>query len=155
MDKRNNRFGLGLLLSLSLACAVLPAAAANKAQPHVIDLGTIHVTRADAERGSPVYLGRIQVTPADSLDARAAALQARRSGSFFLGTVTVTAADSVDARLAAADAQQKGSMFLGTVVVRPQGVTQRLLADLHRVGTYVVSAGVALLGTLAFAKAWG
>ena len=91
---------LGLSAAADAASA-RPVAKASQAQTgatrysagNVIHLGTIEVTRADAEGAKAqgtLYLGAITVTPADT-EARYAARQALRSGTVFLGTVNVKA----------------------------------------------------------------
>ena len=93
---------LGLsLLGASVAADAAPAAKASQQgypRGHVIQLGTITVTRADMEGArsaahpqATLYLGSITVTPADSTDARYALNAAERPGSIDIGTVKVTA----------------------------------------------------------------
>ena len=97
----------------------------NYPRGHVIQLGTITVTRADMEgartgnrQDHTVFLGSITVTPADSADARYARSVAQRPGTVFLGTVTVTARNHklpvIGSLLAAIDSV--GSRNLLTVV---------------------------------------
>ena len=162
----NTTTKLSAVSALILGLCLVTAATAHTAQPKVIDLGTIRVTRADmagakhaapaGSYGSTMYLGRIQVTPADSLDARAAALAARRPGSVFLGSITVTADDSVDARYAAANAASHGSVYLGSILVTPtsnrSAFAKGLLAVERYVGTH---PAIAAVGALVFGRAGG
>ena len=106
------KFSTAIVLGLSLmgmnaaadAASARPVAKAAQVQTgtsrytggKVIQLGTIVVTRADAEGSKAVqpktlYLGSIYVTPADSLDARYAARQAEKPGTLFLGSINVKA----------------------------------------------------------------
>ena len=111
--KLSTAAALGLsLMSASLAAdaaSARPAFNATQAENggghlgrgKVLQLGTIVVTSADAEGvkvvkikpnyGSAAYLGRITVTPADSVDARYAANLAKQPGVMFLGTIQVKA----------------------------------------------------------------
>jgi len=147
MNKSITRLSAAVLLGLGLMDASLAADAASAApaakahmmqsgaaaygQGKVIHLGTITVTRADAEGAKPkakvrpsygrtAYLGKLTVTAADSPVPRAAEAAAHKSGTLYLGTVTVTAEDSEQARYAAAEAEQPGTMYLGSVRVTPR-----------------------------------
>jgi|GEM_PF-7080101 len=161
------KLSAAIALSVSFACFNAFARGAQEVQPHhvqVIQLGTIRVTRADAEGmkpaaavphyGSTLFLGRIQVTPSDSPDARAAALEAQHSGGVFLGAITVTANDSEEARYAAADAASHGSVYLGSIrVTQPKSAFARgLLAVERYFGSH---ASLAALGTLVFGRLGG
>jgi hypothetical protein len=125
------KISTAVALGLSLLGASVAADATGPAQPqsysrgHVIQLGTITVTRADMEgarsaarQDSTVFLGSITVTPADSAGARYALSAAERPGTVDLGTVQVTARNHklpvIGSLLAAIDSV--GSRNLLTVV---------------------------------------
>src|SRR5690348_5010793 len=134
---------LSLAVALVLGVVLTGAAhAASHATPShvagqgkVMHLGTIKVTRADAEGrkasryGSTAYLGRIKVTYADSEQSRAAARYAARTGAVYLGAVQVTANDSEDARYAERLAAVPGSAFLGSIRVTPARSDATLFAS--------------------------
>jgi hypothetical protein len=134
--KISTAVALGLsLMGASVAADAAAAHPAVKAQQlqnggvsyprgQVIQLGTITVTRADVEgrkaahQDGTVFLGSIDVTPADSAEARYAQSLAQRPGTIYLGTVQVTARSYklpvIGALLAAIDSV--GSRNLLTVV---------------------------------------
>jgi hypothetical protein len=137
ITKISTAIALGLsLMGASVAAdaaAAHPAVKAEQLQSggvsyprgRVIQLGTITVTRADVEgarkashQDGTVFLGSINVTPADSADARYAQSLAQRPGTVYLGTVQVTARNHklpvIGALLAAIDSV--GSRNLLTVV---------------------------------------
>jgi hypothetical protein len=136
--------------------------AATHGQAKVIQLGTIHVTRADMERvatpqrGSTAYLGTIQVTRQDTAEARLAERHAQGSGRVFLGTVEVTAEDSPDARFAANQADQSGSFYVGSIEVTQKDAKSPVISGLVAVRRFLgTAATLAMISTLVFARAWG
>ena len=168
--------GLGLMgmsVAADAASARLIASAAqvksggtSYSTGKIIHLGTIVVTRADAEgakapKAKPSYstarIGEINVTAADSLEARVAVKAAQRQGSVYLGSISVTAADSTDVHYAVRDArQQPGTLFLGTVNV--QAKSRRLPV----IGTLVAAVDstssrslLAAVGALVFTRPGG
>ena len=119
--------GLSLLGSSVVADAASAHPAPQQSHPrgHVIQLGTITVTRADmtgarlaAHQDGTLFLGSITVTPADSADGRYALSAAEHPGTVYLGTVKVTARSHklpvIGSLLAAIDSV--GSRNLLTVV---------------------------------------
>lgn len=145
MNTNLRKLSLAVALVLGVALTGAAHAASHSAPAHtagqgkVIYLGTIKVTRADAEGakrvaryGSTAYLGRIQVTPADSQQAYDAARYAMRTGAIYLGAVEVTADDSEDARYAARlAAEAPGTAYLGSIQVKPSKADAALLASNH------------------------
>jgi hypothetical protein len=130
------------------------------AQTKVIHLGTVYVTRADAEGAKPrqpksygtVYLGTVHVTEADSLEARAAAKASQQKGAS-----TVTPADSTDVRYAVRDVkEQPGTVFLGTVYVHAKSRRLPVIGTLLAAMDSTSSKGLlAAVGTLVFTLAGG
>jgi hypothetical protein len=180
MNAKAIQLSAAVALGLGIASTSLGAAAAMDApqakmhlmesgslsgtKAKVIQLGTIHVTRADMEGareasapsglGSTAFLGSVQVTPKDSSDARAAALLAKRSGAVYLGSITVTADDSEDARFAKNEATRHGSAYLGSIQVTPAKTlfASGLLAVERFVGSHPT---LVVIGTLVFERAGG
>jgi len=159
---------LGLLaVSAAGAASARPMTHAAQAQTgttsyaagKVIHLGTILVTRADAEgaqapiakpQAGTVFLGEVDVTPADTLAARAA-----RRNTVYLGSIEVTPADSAEARYAMRG-QQSGAVFLGSIDVKAKGhrvpVIGTLIAAIDSTHSRSLLAAV---GALVFARAGG
>ena len=136
--------------------------AATRGLAKVMQLGTIHVTRADMERsatpkrGSTAYLGTVQVTRRDTAEARLAERHAQGSGRVFLGTVEVTADDSPDARFAATQADRPGSLYVGSIEVTSADAKSPVVSGLAVVRRFLgTAATLAMISTLVFARAWG
>lgn len=155
---------LGLALMGAAHAASRPAVPTHAAgQGKVLYLGTIKVTRADAEgrklvsrRGSTAYLGRIEVTAADSEDSHAAARYAARTGAVYLGAVQVTADDSEDARYAARLADAPGTAYLGSIRVTPAKTDATLFASAATATGHLNRFTVfSIIGALAFGRAGG
>ena len=152
-----------LVLSLGFAPLCADAAAVSHASGRVIHLGTIVVTPPKATkidfsktRGSTVYLGKVDVTAADSADARLAARYAKSRGAAFLGVVEVTREDSVDARYAQRLAAERGAAYLGSVQVAPVGFGRRTLAGLAGLERRLAdNTHFMVYGALAFNRAGG
>lgn len=166
MNTTLSKLSLAVALTLGLGpvgitAHAAPARAVN--QGKVINLGTIKVTRADAEsskqlsrRGSTAYLGRIEVTAADSEQSHEAARYAARTGALYLGSVQVTADDSEDARYAARLAEAPGTAYLGSIQVSPAKTDATLFASAVTATRHLSRFTVLrIIGALAFGRAGG
>jgi len=165
MNKTFGKLTVAAALALVLGTAGVVQAAGAPAKPnaaalgHVLMLGTIKVTAADAEGakpahryGSTIYLGTVHVTPADSDAAHYAAHEAAKSGGVYLGNVQVTANDTEDARYAASlAAAQPNTVYLGIVRVTPSKLEAPILVG-ARLGRFAV---LKIISTLAFGRAGG
>ena len=153
--------GLSLLgMSAADAASARPVTKAGQIQTgassytsgKVIHLGTILVTPADmpgakaaAKPAGTIYLGEVQVTAADTLEARAA-----RRRTVYLGSIDVTPVNSA-ARYAVA-----GTVDLGVINVKAKGhripVIGSLVAAIDSTHSRSMLAAV---GALVFARAGG
>lgn len=162
------KLSLAIALALGLGFTSLAADAAQTVKAgaashgRVMQLGTIHVTAADAEgakqrttRGRTAYLGKIQVTPADSEQAHYAARDATRHGALYLGTVEVTADDSLDARYAAKLADEPGTAYLGSIRVTPSKADKTLFASAETGRHLSRFTVLRIVSALAFGRAGG
>ena len=155
-------FGMGAAGAASARpmtqAALVQTGATSYAAGKVIHLGTILVTRADAEgapapvakpRAGTVFLGEVDVTPADTLATRAA-----RRHIVYLGSIEVTPADSAEARYVMRG--QQSTVFLGSIDVKAKGhrvpVIGTLIAAIDSTHSRSLLAAV---GALVFARAGG
>ena len=164
MNTNLRKLSLATALVLGVALTGAAHAASHAAPSHVagqgkvVYLGTIKVTRENAEGrkatryGSTAYLGRIKVTAADSEQAHDAARYAARTGAVYLGAVQVTSDDSEDARYAARLAETTGSVYLGSVKVTPARSVTTLFASAARVSRLTLAK---LASALAFVRVGG
>ena len=151
--------GLSLLgMSAADAAGARPVTKAAQAQTgtgsyasdKVIHLAPIYVTPANVPAAKPaagtLYLGEVQVTAADTLEARAA-----RRRTVYLGSISVTPADSA-ARYAVA----AGTVNLGTVTVKAKSRRIPVIGSLVAAIDSTSSRGMlAAVGALVFARAGG
>ena len=150
------RLSTAIVLGLSLM-GLSAAADAASARP-VAKATQVQTGNSSYSSGKVIHLGTIEVTRADAEGAKAAKLTQSR-GTMLLGTVTVTPADSIearDARYAVRQAQKPGTVFLGTVDVKAK--SRRLPV----IGTLVAAIDstrsrslLAAVGALVFARAGG
>ena len=149
------KLSTAIVLGLSLL-GMSAAADAASARP-VTKAAQVQTGGTSNASGKVIHLGTIEVTRADAEGATAQAPQAALpKGTVYLGSITVTPADSIDARYAARQEQQAGTMFLGTVEVK--GKSRRLPV----IGALVAAADstrsrslLAAVGALVFARAGG
>jgi hypothetical protein len=150
------KLSTAIVLGLSLL-GMSAAADAASARP-VTKAPQVQTGATSYAAGKVIHLGTISVTRDDAEGAKAKAPKATQpKGTLFLGSISVTPADSVDARYAVAQAQQKpGSVFIGSIEVT---------AKSHRlpvIGTLVAAVDstrsrnlLAAIGALVFARAGG
>ena len=120
------------------------------ASDKVIHLAPIVVTPANARAAKPangtVYLGEVQVTAADTLEARAA-----RQRTVYLGSINVTPVNSAVRYAVAA-----GTVNLGTISVKAKGHRLPVIGSLVAAIDSTSSRGMlAAVGALVFARAGG
>ena len=107
-------------------------------------------------RGRTAYLGKIDVTPADSDQAHSAAREAERTGAAYLGTIEVTANDSLDARYATKLADAPGTAYLGSIRVTPSKADKTLFASAETGSKHLSRFAVLrIVSALAFGRAGG
>jgi hypothetical protein len=145
------KLSTAIVLGLSLLgmSAAADAASARPVASTVQNVTTSHVA------GKVIQLGTIKVTRADAEGAKAPKTAAA-NGTIFLGSITVTPAASADARYAMSQVQKPGTIFLGTVDVKAKGhrlpVIGALLAAVDSTRTRSLLVAV---GALVFARAGG
>jgi hypothetical protein len=145
-----SKLSTAIVLGLSLMGM---SAAADAASAHPVQKAAqVQTGTTSYSTGKVIHLGTIEVTRADAEGAKAP----RAKGTMYLGSISVTPADSADVRYAARQAQKPGTVFLGTVNVKAK--SQRLPV----IGALVAAADstrsrslLAAVGALVFARAGG
>lgn len=143
------KLSTAIVLGLSLM-GMSAAADAASARP-VTKAAQIQTGATSYSTGKVVHLGTIEVTRADAEGAKAKTA----SHTLYLGSVQVTRADSAEARYAV-QGQKAGTLYLGSVDVKAKGHRLPVIgAVLAAVDSTRNRGLLAAVGALVFARSGG